>query len=77
MTAMSAARLQAHRANLSRYCQLLSTDLTPGERRDLHRRISETQNAIEEIELSDLSRQCGLSHVTALDSAGAAHHAQG
>jgi len=76
MTAMSAALLQAHRANLNRYCQLLSTDLTPGERRDLHRRISETQNAIEEIELSDLSRECGVSHMTGLAAASAANHAQ-
>lgn len=60
MTAMSAALLQAYQANLGRYCQLLSTDITNDERCDLHRRIAETQRAIDRIEANDdldLSRE--------------------
>jgi hypothetical protein len=60
MTAMSAALLQAHRANLGRYCQLVATDLTDDERCDLHRRIAETQRAIDRLEANDdldLSRE--------------------
>ncbi len=53
MTAMSAALLQAYQANLDRYCQLLSTELTHDERCDLHRRIGETQRAIDRLEASD------------------------
>ncbi len=75
MTAMSAALLQAHRANLSRYCQLLSTDLTAGERHDLHRRISETQNAIEELKLSDLSREAGGRDGVGFGTPSVEHHA--
>jgi hypothetical protein len=60
MTAMSAALLQAYQANLARYCQLLSTDLTNDERCDLHRRIAETRRAIDRLEANeglDLSRE--------------------
>ena len=60
MTAMSAALLQAYQANHDRYCQLLATDLTNDERRDLHGRIAETQRAINRLEAHedlDLSRE--------------------
>jgi hypothetical protein len=60
MTAMSAALLQAYQANLGRYCQLLLTDLINDERCDLHRRVEETQCAIDRLEASDdlsLSRE--------------------
>ena len=53
MTAMSAALLQAYQANLGRYCQLPATHLTNDERRDLHRRVAETQWAIDRLEAND------------------------
>jgi hypothetical protein len=80
MTAMSAALLQAYQANLGRYCQLLSTDLTNDERCDLHRRIAETQRAIDRLEASDdvhLSREAappfGVGAVTAASIESRAH----
>jgi len=49
MTATSAA-IDAHRKNLRRYCQLLATDLTDLEREFIHRRIAETERALDRLE---------------------------
>ena len=43
MTDMHAAAINAHRANLERYCRLLATDLTDMERDFIHRRIAQTR----------------------------------
>jgi hypothetical protein len=49
MTDILAARANAHRANIKRYCGLLAMDLTESERAYLHKRIAEEQAALEEL----------------------------
>jgi hypothetical protein len=49
MTELRAARVKAHRANLERYCRLLTTELTETERTFVHRRIAEERLALEEL----------------------------
>jgi hypothetical protein len=44
-----AARANAHRPNIKRYCGLLAMDLTESERAYLHKRIAEEQAALEEL----------------------------
>jgi hypothetical protein len=44
-----AARANAHRANIKRYCGLLAMDLTERERAYLHKRIAEEQAALEQL----------------------------
>lgn len=66
MTGMSAARLDAHRKNLRRYCSLLATELTELEREFIHRRIAETRLAMDRLELGkvlpeSLGEAAGLS----------------
>jgi len=51
MTATRAA-IEAHRKNLVRYCQLLTTDLTELERDFIHRRIAEARRALDQLESS-------------------------
>jgi len=50
MTDMQAAAISAHRANLRRYCSLLTTNLTELEREFIHRRIAETRLQLERLE---------------------------
>jgi len=53
MIAPKAKVIEAHHANLRRYCQILAAELTDLEREFLHRRIAETQKAIERLEAPD------------------------
>ena len=53
---MHAALINAHRANLRRYCSLLATELTESERQYLHRRIAETRLQLERLESGSMER---------------------
>ena len=54
MTEIPAALIEAHRNNLKRYCRLLATDLTDLERDYIHRRIAETQQELDRLNMTQV-----------------------
>lgn len=44
---LQARKVNAHRANIDRYCKLLATPLTDLERNYIHKRIAEERRALE------------------------------
>ena len=59
MNVPSAEVIKAHRSNLARYYQLLTTDLTEVEREFILRRVAETRTALE-----SLSQENSRIHMT-------------
>jgi 5-bromo-4-chloroindolyl phosphate hydrolysis protein len=50
MTTQLSARIQAHKANIDRYCRLLATELTDYERQYIHKRIAEEHALLSRLE---------------------------
>jgi hypothetical protein len=54
MTEIPAGLIKAHRNNLERYCRLLATNLTDLERDYIHRRIAETQQELDRLNVTQI-----------------------
>ena len=55
---VKAIRINAHRANIKRYCRLLATELTEMERTFVHRRIAEERLALEQLHQRSAETEC-------------------
>jgi hypothetical protein len=62
MVDVTAARINAHRSNIKRYCRLLATELTEIERSFVRRRIAEERLALEQ--LHQLSAETDCDHAS-------------